>query len=781
MTLFSDYFEDADNEFPSWTGKSGSPTVQDSVKHHNEYAARIPLNSRIYKIFPDQDIVYARAYVRWTSNPSSGNQAWLFNLGSANGTGTLVYVRIVNDSGTMKWGLITYDNTANFTYDLFTGVSKPNVNMWYCVELKWQKNTANGAALYVNGELIGRTTAITHNSQVDTLNLWLEQTEITAYYDCVVVSENYIGPDQLEVNNLYVNSDLKLQCNVPHLSQQDIVDAIYKWIGTTWAPEGLPVDDTDSKIMFKDNVDNLVCHLLSIISVDDTHFPPWKDPLLATDVGLIVQKDIAAGGFISTQQGEVWIGHGRRTQDDVPKIILMHADPDGYAPGYGTLYLRKLLIEDEIPSVEEPGNLDLGDLTAHGYIYANNLSPIPAQNWIDVNSKLRINGDLQLVNGHVVSSLNPSGSVALGSPTEPWTGVVAATAYTNTLTPISPATTINVSGVLSCSGAVHGGGSSGDAFKVGDDMYLVDVNEANTVCLQGAQDRANAKIYFGSGKDTNLYRSAPDVLKTDDSFICGNITGNDAVFNSVKGTYSGAAVKAGDYLTLSWDTNYSHITAHNRDLWLNTDSGKNVYVARGLATVDYLSTSGIVYAPYMRPKNGDNTGGIGEGNLRWCYICGVTGYFDYLGANVSDFIYAKKNIVPETANYVSLGTPSLYWNSAWVNYVRYKNIGSFGCARELADTPIERKFQTVDHAKEFLRHELTKEWRHLPYGEEENTVRCVCGKEGVSPCPEHREQWEDIYVLKTGDMIEASAKLVLELFDRVVNLESQLKGMKVAG
>jgi hypothetical protein len=246
-----------------------------------------------------------------------------------------------------------------------------------------------------------------------------------------------------------------------------------------------------------------------------------SSPILATDQSFLAKKDISAGGFLATNQGEVWVGHGRANSTDVPKIILMHTSPYYTNPEYDILYIKK--------SNGDPGHLDLGNVTAHGYVYTNNLSPVPAQNWIDVNSKLRINGDLQLVSGHVVSSLNPSGSVSLGSPTEVWSGVVATTTYTNNLAPISPATTINISGAINVSGTldsnslIHGGGSNGDAFEVGDDIYLVDVNEADTVCLQGAQNRANARILFGSGKDTNLYRNSANQLKTDDVFV---IAGN---------------------------------------------------------------------------------------------------------------------------------------------------------------------------------------------------------------------------------------------------------------
>jgi hypothetical protein len=120
----------------------------------------------------------------------------------------------------------------------------------------------------------------------------------------------------------------------------------------------------------------------------------------------------------------------------------------------------------------------------------------------------------------------------------------------------------------------------GDSLKLGtNNTVRATLTSAGQLQLAVSGSSGGLKI----GDDVNLYRSAQDVLKTDDSFVCSNISGNDAIFNSVKGTYSGAAVKAGDYLTLSWNGTYSQITAHGRHLQLNTDVGKNVTVYRDLS------------------------------------------------------------------------------------------------------------------------------------------------------------------------------------------------------
>jgi hypothetical protein len=50
------------------------------------------------------------------------------------------------------------------------------------------------------------------------------------------------------------------------------------------------------------------------------------DPLLVIDRGVTIQKDITAGGFVGSNQGELWLGSGRANQLDVPKIILQYSD-----------------------------------------------------------------------------------------------------------------------------------------------------------------------------------------------------------------------------------------------------------------------------------------------------------------------------------------------------------------------------------------------------------------------------------------------------------------------
>ncbi len=86
---------------------------------------------------------------------------------------------------------------------------------------------------------------------------------------------------------------------------------------------------------------------------------------------------------------------------------------------------------DTLEVQNDAGAAYSGNLNLNNIYVAGNIQPIGAQGYIGFNTKLRVNGDFQISGGHVVSSLNPSGSVALGSGTEPWTGVATTTVYTD--------------------------------------------------------------------------------------------------------------------------------------------------------------------------------------------------------------------------------------------------------------------------------------------------------------------------------------------------------------
>lgn len=316
-----------------------------------------------------------------------------------------------------------------------------------------------------------------------------------------------------DAQNLFleISKRVNFPYQFPQRSKTQLVDCIFRYVDGTWAPLGLPASEAAGRITFSDSNSEKVIDLFGIIS---TWPDPYEyEPLLATNVGMVVQKDFAAGGFLSTQQGEVWIGHGRHSSTDVPKIIMMHS-------GYDTLYLRKF----NEHGVSDAANLNLGKLEIQSQ---NNKFAVTA-------------GDSGLNQDTFLIPQNPSqGGLGLGTVAYPFKWVDATTVFTNGINSLSGGA-ISVYVSLDCNTVIHGGGSSGDAFKVGDDIYIVDVNNANRLSLQGAQSRTQAGIQFGSG-GMWLYRDSA-YLRCSSGFVAdGTVavgtyasggTGSAVYFNS---------------------------------------------------------------------------------------------------------------------------------------------------------------------------------------------------------------------------------------------------------
>jgi hypothetical protein len=112
-------------------------------------------------------------------------------------------------------------------------------------------------------------------------------------------------------------------------------------------------------------------------------------------------------------------------------------------------------------------------------------------------------------------------------------------------------------------------------------------------------------------------------------------------------------------------------------------------------------------------------------------------------------------------------------------------IGSFSCALELSDQPVSDpehpwiKYRDLSLAREFVSHEMSKQWKHTPsVAQKDGSVKLkcpVCGKLSDNFCPEHEEEMEDQYTIRTGDLIYALSHLVLDLSARVEFLERELE------
>jgi hypothetical protein len=160
-------------------------------------------------------------------------------------------------------------------------------------------------------------------------------------------------------------------------------------------------------------------------------------------------------------------------------------------------------------------------------------------------------------------------------PTDPVTAHVAA-GDPHTVYPLA-AGTETIAGAWTfnnnvlATGYIQGAsGGVGEAFKVGNDVSLVDVNVANTLSLQGQQDATLAVIRFGTTGPT-LNNSSTTALAasgtlTGTALIASGLTGAVAASRYVGATATGAPVSGtfaiGDY-----------IVAQNGKFWVCTVAG----------------------------------------------------------------------------------------------------------------------------------------------------------------------------------------------------------------
>jgi hypothetical protein len=205
-TIFAHGFEGGDfgtdpNTGYAWTGTkvlSGcSLTVVTEQAHHGSYSAKAVVTSGelnypacSYITFTEQTTLFARAYVRWASFPTSaGRDQVLETLATTMG--------VKNDAGTMKWDFWYVTGVATWN-EIVVASPTPQLDTWYCLEVKVVKGTSGEVRFYIDGNEVASATNIDtsqhYNNEVD-VGLTYTRTAETVYVDCVVVADAYIGPE----------------------------------------------------------------------------------------------------------------------------------------------------------------------------------------------------------------------------------------------------------------------------------------------------------------------------------------------------------------------------------------------------------------------------------------------------------------------------------------------------------------------------------------------------------------------------------------------------------
>ena len=97
--------------------------------------------------------------------------------------------------------------------------------------------------------------------------------------------------------------------------------------GTDFAPEGFTLGSSFAEFNSVYAQGNNSANLFVVLVTDSSY-----DPILVTDQGFVVKKDITAGGFIGSNQGQLILGHGRDSATEPPRIKLMHTSDAGWNP-----------------------------------------------------------------------------------------------------------------------------------------------------------------------------------------------------------------------------------------------------------------------------------------------------------------------------------------------------------------------------------------------------------------------------------------------------------------
>lgn len=167
--------------------------------------------------------------------------------------------------------------------------------------------------------------------------------------------------------------------------------------------------------------------------------------------------------------------------------------------------------------------------------------------------------------------------------------------------------TLDVSGDLRASGAITASGSGGKSFIIGDDVALCDINQFNTVSINGMQDATQANVRLGTGGAT---------LTGKTGYFGINNVSPIAALDIVQGTRSGGhptSIKAlyitGDFgeadgveirhnnasqgIGIGYNTVYAAGGQTNQDLCLKPKNSGKIWV-KGALTVDSTINAGNI-------------------------------------------------------------------------------------------------------------------------------------------------------------------------------------------
>ena len=204
---------------------------------------------------------------------------------------------------------------------------------------------------------------------------------------------------------------------------------------------------------------------------------------------------------------------------------------------------------------------------------------------------------------------------------------------------------------------IHAGNNgNGTNFRVGDDLWLGDINVANTMRLMGQQDNTQAFIRFGNTNNSSLGVSGSGPLSWGGVLnVTGNILGATASFGAINST---------GFIN----------TAGNVSAAVHT--GGQVSVTGLINTTGNIMSAGNITAPYYF-GNGSQLSGVITSVTK--IINGTSDITAYSGSNIAVTVGGTANTVVFTSSNVhfagsliptanltfDLGAPTKRWRDAY--------------------------------------------------------------------------------------------------------------------
>jgi DNA-directed RNA polymerase subunit RPC12/RpoP len=212
-TIFAHGFEGGDfgtdpQTGYAWTGTAvgsgATATVESANPHHGTYDMKNYVPAGEYSVAYKSGLTstnpcYGRFYVKFDNVPVTvGNSLNLGNLQAE--PIEIVSTRVKRYSDGLKWTLRYRSGGAWVESDTIVSATPAiNTNQWYCIEYKAYVHTSAGEArVYVDGTEILTATGLNNDAVggITRIEVGISADEAsTAYHDCVVVADTYIGPE----------------------------------------------------------------------------------------------------------------------------------------------------------------------------------------------------------------------------------------------------------------------------------------------------------------------------------------------------------------------------------------------------------------------------------------------------------------------------------------------------------------------------------------------------------------------------------------------------------